>query len=74
MRTCSLMIPSTNPHVRVPSYCKSDLVLAGVGRLHEVLGGAHLGGMAGLEATPNDVIGIENVDLKDTLEGTSILS
>lgn len=44
-------------------------MLAGVGRLHEVLGGAHLGGMAGLQAVPNEVLGVENVDLKDILGG-----
>lgn len=55
-------------------YCKSDFVLAGVGRLHEVLGGAHLGGMAGLEATSPEVAGIENVDLKDVIGGTCVQS
>lgn len=53
-------------------YCKGDFVLAGVGRLHEVLGGAHLGGMAGLTPVPEDVCnkyGIENVDISDIIEG-----
>ncbi|KAF8323877.1 DUF726-domain-containing protein [Clavulina sp. PMI_390] len=53
----------------VNAYCKSDFVLAGVGRLHEVLGGGHLGGIGGLAATPKDIVGIENIDLEGVLDG-----
>jgi len=53
----------------VNAYCKRDMVLAGVGRLHEVFGGANLGAMAGLEPSSKEVPGIENVDLGNIVEG-----
>jgi hypothetical protein len=55
-------------------YCSKDFVLAVVGRLHEVVGGANMGGIAGLGKTSDDVaaIGIENIDLKSVMEGNPL--
>lgn len=49
------------------AYCTTDLVLAGVGRLHEVLGGGGWSDMAGLR--PVEIEGIEDIDLSDVVEG-----
>lgn len=60
----------------VNGYCKTDFVLACVGRLHEVLGGARiLNDMAGLEPVDEDGelgSGVENVDLGGVVEGGSL--
>jgi len=53
----------------VNAYCKSDMVLAGVGRLHEVLGGANVGAMAGLAKTNDNIAGVENVDIGHIIKG-----
>ncbi|KAG8934689.1 hypothetical protein FRC01_001090 [Tulasnella sp. 417] len=51
----------------VNAYCTTDLVLAGVGRLHEVLGGGGWSEMAGLR--PLEREGVEDVDLSDVIDG-----
>lgn len=51
----------------VNAYCTTDLVLAGVGRLHEVLGGGGWSDMAGLRPVERE--GIEDIDLSDVVEG-----
>ncbi|KAG8902612.1 hypothetical protein FRC00_008704 [Tulasnella sp. 408] len=51
----------------VNAYCTTDLVLAGVGRLHEVLGGGGWSDMAGLRPIGKE--GIEDVDLSDVIDG-----
>jgi hypothetical protein len=53
----------------VNAYSSRDFVLAGVGRLHEVLGGAVFGGMAGLNAV--NMRGVEDVDVSDIVGGKS---
>ncbi|KAG8937475.1 hypothetical protein FRC03_008093, partial [Tulasnella sp. 419] len=52
----------------VNAYCAGDFVLAGVGRLHEILGGARVGSLAGLAPTDKHIPGIENVDLGGVIE------
>ncbi len=49
-------------------YCSSDYVLAGVGRLHEVLGGSIFSNIAGLAPVSDEFVD-ENVDLKEVIEG-----
>lgn len=59
----------------VNAYCRTDLVLAGVGRLHEVLGDARIGTMAGMgEVTGKDGedLGVENVDLGTVISGAFV--
>ncbi|KAF8336265.1 uncharacterized protein EI90DRAFT_3045098 [Cantharellus anzutake] len=55
----------------VNAYCSNDFVLASVGRLHEVLGGANMGSIGGLCSTDTigGVDGVENVDLSSVIEG-----
>ncbi|KAB5592974.1 membrane protein [Ceratobasidium theobromae] len=48
-------------------YSSRDFVLAGVGRLHEVISGAGFGGMAGLNAV--NIPGIEDVNVSGIVEG-----
>lgn len=50
-------------------YSSRDFVLAGVGRLHEVISGAGFGGMAGLNAV--NIPGIEDVNVSGIVEGRS---
>ena len=50
-------------------YCKSDFVLASVGRLHEIIGGGNVGTMGGLEKTDVKARGVDNVDLGGILKG-----
>lgn len=51
----------------VNAYSSRDFVLAGVGRLHEVVSGGGFGGMAGLNAV--EVNGVEDVDISETVGG-----
>ncbi|KAG8721781.1 hypothetical protein FRC09_007370, partial [Ceratobasidium sp. 395] len=44
-----------------------DFVLAGVGRLHEVVSGAGFGGMAGLNAVQAN--GVEDIDVSELVGG-----
>lgn len=57
----------------VNAYCATDLVLAGVGRLHEVLGEGRVSTMAGMAPVASEDgkkdIGIENVDLGEIIKG-----
>jgi hypothetical protein len=48
-------------------YSSRDLVLASVGRLHEVFSGAGFGGMAGLNAV--GVHGVEDIDISEIVGG-----
>lgn len=48
-------------------FSSKDFVLAGVGRLHEVVSGAGFGGMAGLNAVKTH--GVEDVDVSEIVEG-----
>lgn len=48
-------------------FSSKDFVLAGVGRLHEVVSGAGFGGMAGLNAVKTQ--GIEDVDVSEIVGG-----
>ncbi|CCO32183.1 putative membrane protein F35D11,3 [Rhizoctonia solani AG-1 IB] len=48
-------------------YSSRDLVLASVGRLHEVFSGAGFGGMAGLNAV--SVHGVEDIDISEIVGG-----
>ncbi|CEL53296.1 putative membrane protein F35D11,3 OS=Caenorhabditis elegans GN=F35D11.3 PE=3 SV=2 [Rhizoctonia solani AG-1 IB] len=48
-------------------YSSRDLVLASVGRLHEVFSGAGFGGMAGLNAV--SVYGVEDIDISEIVGG-----
>lgn len=52
----------------VNAYSSRDFVLAGVGRLHEVVSGAGFGGMAGLNAV--EMHGVEDVDVSELVGGT----
>lgn len=54
----------------VNAYCSSDYVLAGVGRLYEVLSGSAVRQMAGLAPVKRD--GVDNVDLSKVITGTRI--
>ena len=54
----------------VNAYCKTDYVLAGVGRLHEIMGGA-ISSMAGIARL--EVDGIENIDLSEVVAGEAIM-
>jgi len=51
----------------VNAYSSRDFVLAGVGRLHEVVSGAGFGGMAGLNAV--EMHGVEDIDVSDLVGG-----
>ncbi|KZW03410.1 DUF726-domain-containing protein [Exidia glandulosa HHB12029] len=51
----------------VNAWCKSDLVLATVGRLHEVVGGARFKPSMGLGVVM--VEGVEDIDIGDIIEG-----
>lgn len=77
MRKCHVSLTSTTHSLisLCKSYCKSDLVLASVGRLHEVLGGGNVADISGLAPTSEDVtaLGVENVDIGGIIEGMCIL-
>ncbi|KAG8711056.1 hypothetical protein FRC08_016376, partial [Ceratobasidium sp. 394] len=51
----------------VNAYSSRDFVLAGVGRLHEVVSGAGFGGMAGLNAV--QVHGVEDINVSELVGG-----
>ncbi|QRV99001.1 membrane protein [Ceratobasidium sp. AG-Ba] len=51
----------------VNAYSSRDFVLAGVGRLHEVVSGGGFGGMAGLNAVK--IHGIEDIDISEIVGG-----
>ncbi|KAG9009432.1 hypothetical protein FRB90_008345 [Tulasnella sp. 427] len=51
----------------VNAYCTTDLILAGVGRLHEVLGGGGWSEMAGLRPLKRE--GVDDLDLSDAIDG-----
>ncbi|KAF8607383.1 DUF726-domain-containing protein [Ceratobasidium sp. AG-I] len=51
----------------VNAYSTRDFVLAGVGRLHEVVSGAGFGGMAGLNAV--EMHGVEDIDVSELVAG-----
>ena len=51
----------------VNAYSSRDFVLAGVGRLHEVVSGAGFGGMAGLNAV--EMHGVEDIDVSELVGG-----
>jgi len=53
----------------VNAYCTSDLVLAGIGRLHEVIGGGRTTSLAGLAAVNESQLGIEDIDVTEVVDG-----
>ncbi|KAG8884282.1 hypothetical protein FRB98_002522 [Tulasnella sp. 332] len=60
----------------VNAYCATDLVLAGVGRLHEVLGERRVSTMAGMAPVVREDgkdLGIENVDLGEVIKASLVL-